>query len=220
MGQGTSSDRPIKYDKLVHLTYSSIDRVPSKVFEGIRRFASGYDVRFYDDTQCLRFLEDHFTPVHAQRFRELKSGAHKADLFRYCVLYVHGGIYMDIKTVLTRHLDEVFDRTYNYTCTSPFTHIYNGIMATEKRNPVIRACIQRMIVVDKAEFNRDYGINCAELFRQLRAHNITVRHGPSGDWFFLQENCLPGIDRYNMNCTIVDHRQRIMFRTRYDDFPW
>lgn len=217
---GQCATRVPKYERVVHLTYTSADRVPRKVFDSLRHFASGYDVRFYDDDQCLRFLDDHFTPTHARRFRDLKVGAHKADLFRYCVLYVHGGIYMDIKTVLTRHLDEIFDRMYNYTCISPITHVYNGIMAVEKGHPVLRNCIQRMLHEDLGTFDRNYGINCLELFRQLHAYGVTVRHGQSADWMFLREVCVPGTDRYNMSCTIVDHRNRPMFRTRYDDFPW
>ena len=30
-------------------------------------------------------------------FKDLKIGAHKADFFRYCILYIYGGIYIDIK---------------------------------------------------------------------------------------------------------------------------
>ena len=51
----------------------------------------------YDDKMCRDFIQEHFDEDVLWAFDKLKPGAYKADLWRYCVLYIHGGIYLDIK---------------------------------------------------------------------------------------------------------------------------
>ena len=51
----------------------------------------------YDDTMCREFIKRNFQDKVVRAFDMLNPGAYKADLWRYCVLYIHGGIYLDIK---------------------------------------------------------------------------------------------------------------------------
>ena len=51
----------------------------------------------YDDKMCIDFIREYFDDSVIWAFDKLKPGAYKADLWRYCVLYIHGGIYLDIK---------------------------------------------------------------------------------------------------------------------------
>lgn len=50
-----------------------------------------------DDAQCLRFIQQHFPITVEHAFRQLVPGAYRADLWRLCVLYTIGGVYIDIK---------------------------------------------------------------------------------------------------------------------------
>ena len=49
----------------------------------------------WNDTEVDVFVQTHF-PRHHNTFRTIRAGAYKADLFRYMVLYIHGGWYADI----------------------------------------------------------------------------------------------------------------------------
>jgi len=51
----------------------------------------------FDDTDCRKFIHEHFPQNVLKAYDKLIPGAYKADLWRYCVLYIHGGIYLDIK---------------------------------------------------------------------------------------------------------------------------
>jgi mannosyltransferase OCH1-like enzyme len=51
----------------------------------------------YDDNDCRQFIKTHFKPDVLEAFDKLIPGAYKADLFRLCILFIKGGIYMDIK---------------------------------------------------------------------------------------------------------------------------
>lgn len=51
----------------------------------------------YDDEECRNFIKTNFDSDVLEAYDTLIPGAYKADLWRYCVLYKHGGIYLDIK---------------------------------------------------------------------------------------------------------------------------
>jgi hypothetical protein len=51
----------------------------------------------YDDNDCRKFIEKNFNADVLNAYDKLNPGAYKADLWRYCVMYKKGGIYIDIK---------------------------------------------------------------------------------------------------------------------------
>jgi len=56
---------------------------------------------FYDDAKCDTIIAKFGERIHtAYRGINPHLGAMKSDFFRYCVLFLFGGIYMDIKTKL------------------------------------------------------------------------------------------------------------------------
>ena len=65
--------------------------------EKIKRENPEFNVYVYDDEDCRKFLREHFDPKVLDAYNSLIPGAYKADLWRYCILYIYGGIYIDIK---------------------------------------------------------------------------------------------------------------------------
>ena len=51
----------------------------------------------FDDNDCIEFIKTHFENDVVDAYYRLIPGAYKADLWRYCVMYIEGGIYIDIK---------------------------------------------------------------------------------------------------------------------------
>lgn len=66
---------------------------------------SGWEYKFYDDDAITEFLSTHFPPEILEAFDAITPGAFKADLFRYCVLLIYGGIYADVDVMLEANLD-------------------------------------------------------------------------------------------------------------------
>ena len=56
-----------------------------------------FEFELCDDQECRDFLVKYFDSKVVEAYDRLVPGAFKADLWRYCVLYIHGGVYMDIK---------------------------------------------------------------------------------------------------------------------------
>jgi len=66
---------------------------------------SGWEYKFYDDKDAEAFLSLHFPVEVTEAFNAIIPGAFKADLFRYCVLFIYGGVYADVDTILESSLD-------------------------------------------------------------------------------------------------------------------
>jgi mannosyltransferase OCH1-like enzyme len=65
--------------------------------ENIKMNNKNFNYKLFDDEDCRNFIKNNFDGSVLYAFDSLKPGAYKADLWRYCVLYILGGIYIDIK---------------------------------------------------------------------------------------------------------------------------
>ena len=119
----------------------------------------------YDDEDCYEFIKSHFGPEVLNAYDTLIPGAYKADLWRYCVLYVHGGIYLDMKMrcvgdfrliEMTKQEHYVKDRE-NSGFMKGEIGIYNAVMIQRRRNPLMLDCINKIIENVK---NQEYGFAC------------------------------------------------------------
>ena len=69
----------------------------------------GWEYRFYEDIDVRNFLTMNFPNEVVNAYDQLIPGAFKADLFRYCVLFIHGGVYADVDVLLESNLDIILD---------------------------------------------------------------------------------------------------------------
>lgn len=95
--------------RVIYQTVSDKHTIPDKVTKNLQQYANSFKRYVFDDKECILFLQDHFHPNIVTTFY-LLSGAHRADLVRYGILYIHGGIYLDIKTELVTSLENIFLR--------------------------------------------------------------------------------------------------------------
>ena len=75
-------------------------KMPPSMFENVKllkRQNPEFTHYIYDDKMCRDFIEKHFHNDVLYSYDKLRPGAYRADLWRYCVLYINGGIYLDIK---------------------------------------------------------------------------------------------------------------------------
>jgi hypothetical protein len=99
--------------KIIHQTYPDAHQnLPSILEENVQRIKAlnpGWEHRLYDDVDIAEFIESTYGPRVLDYYNRLngKYGAARADLFRYLLLYRHGGVYLDIKASLERPLDSV-----------------------------------------------------------------------------------------------------------------
>ena len=224
-----------KIPQVIIQTYHTKSKIPHKVYKNIKSFGKGYKHIIFDDSECSAYILKYFGEKYLNKFQEFRTGAHKADFFRYCYLYNEGGIYLDIKTELIKPLDEIFNKnveTYTVLSKNP-NQIYQGVIATVPKNPFFKKLIHHMMTI---EFRNIKYHSFVEYFHKLLTseQNDDVTSGYNKiykkDWYLFQEICFTktdeessmckdGIDRYGYCCFITDNQKQII-KTRYADYPW
>jgi mannosyltransferase OCH1-like enzyme len=114
-----------------------------------------FNHHLYDDNDCREFIKAHFRPDVLWAYDSLIPGAYKADLWRLCVLFINGGIYLDIKFCCVNgfKLVELTEKEHFVRDRHPNT-IYNSLMAGRKGNIFLFKCIRQIVENVK---NRYYG---------------------------------------------------------------
>jgi mannosyltransferase OCH1-like enzyme len=227
--------------KDVMQTYHSPSGIPKKVDDNWKTYAHALNRRVFDDTECKDFLSKNFGQTSVAKFDQLYEGAHKADLFRYAWLYVNGGIYMDIKTILLKDINQIFDQDdlFYVVVTDPVYlqitqqqnhRIFNGIMATPPNNPIVLKMFQGAMTMNN---RNDYIYNCEQGYKILQSflktplqNGINKTGESTPDVFVMMESeldsiqhCAGVLDRYD-SCMFVMNGNEKVLKIRYNDYPW
>ena len=111
----------------------------------------------FDDNDCREFIQNNFDSNVLHAYNSLIPGAYKADLWRYCILYIKGGLYLDIKFKCINgfKLIELTEKEHFVRDRIGFG-IYNALMVCKAGNPLLLKAINRIVENVK---NRYYG-NC------------------------------------------------------------
>lgn len=224
----------LKIPKTIIQTYYDIKKIPSKVYENIKKYAPEYQHFIYDLNDCKAFLEKEFDPIVVNRYNSLKNISHKEDLFRFCYLYKYGGIFLDIKNELLRPINTIFTNNFIYAVLSRNNNsIYSSVLAgppnrklfIEQINHILytpNMCSSMMLTTHfynlVSQKLRQYplvGLNRIDEFEHiyLFKEHCTTRQNK------YDNRCYGGYDIYGYCCFINDFNQPII-KSRYLDFPW
>ena len=158
------------YTKLPRLSYSRLSKINAP-FVLYRTWSSNYvnnkmfknchqrwlelnnniSIEWFTDHDCNQYMLTQDKSVQ-ECYKILKPGAFKADLFRLCILYERGGIYVDAHTIPYISIRQMIK---GYTTENLFISvldsvqtgrgIHNGFIICSPKHPFIKAGIQRII---------------------------------------------------------------------------
>jgi mannosyltransferase OCH1-like enzyme len=123
--------------------------LPTHMFNNVvklKRSHPRFTYHLFDDNDCREFIKDNFSSEVLWAFDKLIPGAYKADLWRYCILYKNGGIYLDIKFKPINGF-----RLIALTEKEHFVNdlgnigIYNALMACKPGNEILLKCINQIV---------------------------------------------------------------------------
>jgi mannosyltransferase OCH1-like enzyme len=69
-----------------------------------------YEYKFFNDKMRRQFVKEHFDNEILESYDQIVPKAFKADLFRYCYLYIYGGCYFDCKQILRKSLRKIINK--------------------------------------------------------------------------------------------------------------
>jgi len=140
-----------------------------------------FDYYLYDDNECREFIKENFNKEVLDAFDSLIPGAYKADLWRYCILYKNGGVYMDIKLkpliklktlINNNNFYYVNDNPSNKLCNNN-KGIYNAFIISYPNNIIFKECINSIVENCK---NKYYGNNTLDITGPCLFGNIIYKY--------------------------------------------
>jgi mannosyltransferase OCH1-like enzyme len=66
-------------------------------YENLKASNPEFEHHLFDENECREFIKNNFEEDVLNAYDKLVPCAYKCDLWRYCVLYITGGVYLDIK---------------------------------------------------------------------------------------------------------------------------
>lgn len=185
----------------IYLTWYT-KNLPPKMQENVdnlKQTNPEFTFNLFDDEDCRNFISKHFNLDVLAAFDKLIPGAYKADLWRYCVLYINGGIYLDIKYSCINDFKLIeLTESEHFVRDRPEHCIYNGLMCVCPNNPIMIKCIRQIV---KNISNNYYG------------HSILHPTGPGllGNYFSPDE-----ISNFNLNFdydNFIFYNNKIVLKT-------
>jgi len=185
---------------------------------------SDYEYQLFFIDEAREFIRDFFETKVLEAFDSLVPIAFKSDLWRYCVLYKYGGIYIDLKYECINyfHLSDIFsssslEELFIFDINGH--SVYNGFMASKPNNPIFLHCINS-IVKNVREKNYGYcdlditgpGLLTYHVPENTKAQ-ITLQHQCMNyNKFILKE----GIPILKVYARYYEERKKLQSKTYYE----
>jgi mannosyltransferase OCH1-like enzyme len=124
-------------------------------YEELKKQNPEFNHYLYDENECREFIKNNFDESVLNAYDSLIPAAYKADLWRCCILYINGGVYLDIKyncvdgfklISLTEKEHFVRDR--------PDKCVYNALIVALPKNEILLKYINQIVENVK---NKYYG---------------------------------------------------------------
>jgi inositol phosphorylceramide mannosyltransferase catalytic subunit len=134
--------------QIIHQTYKT-SNLPPAWKETPRSWMENHEnwsYMFWDDTDCRELVAEHF-PDFLSIFDAYEYPIQRADAVRYMMMYVYGGIYVDMDMACKKPIDDLFyKRSDVYLLRTPNTGIItNCFMASKAGSNFWLHVIQMMI---------------------------------------------------------------------------
>jgi mannosyltransferase OCH1-like enzyme len=150
-----------------------------------------FEYNLYDLDDCRELIEKNFDKEVVKAYDSLIPISYKSDLWRFCVLYVHGGIYLDIKFAPINNFKfiSLTDREY-YTkdFRGSGRGVLTGFIVSKPKNPKLMDAING--IVDNVK-NKYYGNGTLEPTGPLHLKKyFTAEEYDNFDYEYIHDNGL------------------------------
>ena len=167
-------EKPIvkkKIPLILHQTWDSISEgVLQNISDNLTILTDKVEYRFYDDKDCWQYIKDNFPPrvlLAYEKINPQAASAMRSDLWRYCVMYKDGGLYLDIKSTIKQNPFKNLQNNDNcimFSCGNKHCgehyrmlldrpHYEQWALLTAPRHPIMKEAIDKCVDNILNEYN-------------------------------------------------------------------
>jgi hypothetical protein len=103
----------------------------------------------FDEKKCRDFIKKNFIVDIVYAYDSLVPIAYKCDLWRYCILYIYGGVYIDVKFICSDNfkLNELNKKPFYFVkdCGTKLHNLANGFIVTKPQNEYLLKGILQIV---------------------------------------------------------------------------
>jgi hypothetical protein len=174
----------------IYQTWHDKRNMPKSVAKSIKILKQQnpeFEHHLYDEKECRKFIADNFPSNVVEAYDCIIPKAIKADLWRYCLMYKLGGVYIDSKYTGMHGFKfiyltdkEYFGRDVHRTLGG----IYNGFFICKPGNTKLLSCVNQLVENCKKRYYGSYD-SCigpamvgrffsADEYKRLEIHHISL----------------------------------------------
>jgi mannosyltransferase OCH1-like enzyme/glycosyltransferase involved in cell wall biosynthesis len=127
--------------------------LPPNMLECVEKLKNqhpNFEHNVYSDVDCYNFIKEFFPHEVLLAYTTIIPGAYKSDLWRLCILYIYGGVYMDIKLQFCNGYslnDFINNELYIYDGEDlQDLAVYNAFIISKKHNKLLLKCILHIVL--------------------------------------------------------------------------
>ena len=183
-----------KIPKQIFQIYHDKNLIKDIVKNEITHLNPNYKYKLYDFDEGIEFIKLNFERKLSEKIilyiKNLERYAHKSDLLRYCLIYIYGGVYLDIDLKQKLPLDNIINMAKNADLITSFgicgninrmtktefnknNNLYhplvsNGFLFSIPKNPILLELIKKIITLP---FKNRHSVTIYYFHNYLIGHN-------------------------------------------------
>jgi mannosyltransferase OCH1-like enzyme len=131
--------------KIIHQIWlQGYDSIPIELrdhHEKCKEVNKDFEHIFWDEEKIKKMLQKNFGEKYVAAYEYYQIFAQKADFARYAILYVHGGIYLDMDTICKKNLDAFINLNFFTTTAGDsfyglYKRYHNAVIGTIAYHPL------------------------------------------------------------------------------------
>lgn len=158
--------------KKMHFTFST-EKLPEIIKENLykwRKKHPDWEFHFYTDKQVYEFFFKYF-PQYFNELSKIPLGVILSDVFRYGVIYIHGGLYSDVDTFPIKKIPEEW---LTYECILGYEYQPSKFPQTFRSKRGLKDFICQWTLLGSPKYPL-YRTALEESFLRLRRNNYQVK---------------------------------------------